>query len=301
MTLLSDQANFLYFLKWEKQYSPYTIRNYKKAIEDWLSWIQMEKNFFDKWDAFSLLDVRSFVIEKQRGWSRRTLHNKVSSIRSFYQFLLHKKQISQNLWDQIPLPKLEKKLPQFLTEKQMKWLCEAPLHLLKQQKVCRQIAHRDRLILLVLYGGGLRVSELVGLKPIDIDPIEGLAKVMGKGRKERIVPLGTIAFEAFQFYLDITAIPKFSNTPLFTEKGRPITTRQVQLILKKYLAVAGLPMHLSPHKIRHSAATHLLDNGAEMRIVQDFLGHASLSTTQIYTHVSIARIKATHQNAHPRA
>ena len=301
MTLLSDQGSFLNFLKWEKQYSPYTIRNYKKSIEDWVTWIQMERDFFNKWDAFSLTDARSFVIEKQRAWSKRTLHNKVSSIRSFYQFLLHRKQISQNLWDQISLPKLEKKLPQFLTEEQMKLLCQAPLYLLKQRKVCRQIAHRDQLILLILYGGGLRVSELVGLKPIDIDSTKGLAKVMGKGKKQRIVPLGTIALKAFNFYLDITNIPEFTTAPLLTEKGRPITARQVQLILKKYLEVVGLPMHLSPHKIRHSAATHLLNNGAEMRFIQEFLGHASLSSTQIYTHVSIARMKATHQHAHPRA
>ena len=300
MSLANDQASFLNFLKWEKQYSPYTVRNYKKAVEDLVDWTQLEKTSFHNWDSITLLDARSFIIEKQREWSRKTLHNKVSSIRSFYQFLLRRKKISQNPWDQIPLPKLEKKLPQFLTEKQMSLLCQAPLNAFKLQKISRQIAYRDQLILLILYGGGLRVSELIELKPIDLDTITGTAKVIGKGKKERMVPIGTIALEAFKCYLDITNIPKFSKSPLFSEKGRPMNARQVQLILKKYLAIAELPIHLSPHKIRHSAATHLLNNGAQMRMVQEFLGHASLSTTQIYTHVSMARIKATHQKAHPR-
>jgi len=154
----------------------------------------------------------------------------------------------------------------------------------------------------LLYGGGLRVSELVGLNYGHIEPQSAVARVMGKGRKERLCPLGRLAFSVLVHFRDEFAEKTGLSDPvIINSRQKRLSTRSVQLLLKKYLALADLPGDLTPHKIRHSYATHLLDNGADLRLVQDLLGHASLSTTQIYTHVSVTRLQDAHRKAHPRA
>ena len=186
------------------------------------------------------------------------------------------------------LPRLDRALPKFLTEGQMLALLGGPGRLLEEGAIDPFTAWRDRLVMELLYGGGLRVSELVGLNYGHIDFRSGVARVMGKGKKERLCPLGPVAMAVLERFRDGFATRSGIADPVvINSRHQRLSARSVQLLLKKYLALAELPADLTPHKIRHSYATHLLDNGADLRMVQDLLGHASLSTTQIYTHVSV--------------
>ncbi|MBI4627065.1 MAG: tyrosine-type recombinase/integrase, partial [Verrucomicrobia bacterium] len=199
-------------------------------------------------------------------------------------------------------PKLEKRLPKFLTEEQMKLLLTGPQRLLENGSIDAHTAWRDRLAMELLYGGGLRVSELVGLDYGAIDFESGVARVLGKGRKERLAPLGRVALAvAVKFRAEFARRTTPSSPVLVNADGRRMTVRAVQLMLKRHLALAGLPLDLTPHKLRHSYATHLLNAGADLRLVQELLGHAQLATTQVYTHVSVARLKEIYARAHPRA
>jgi integrase/recombinase XerC len=246
--------------------------------------------------------VRDFVIEAQRRFDRRTLHNHVSGLRAFFKYWFRRQRVARNPFIGIPLPKLEKRLPKFLTEAQMKTLLAGPMRLLENQAIDAFTAWRDRLVMELLYGGGLRVSELVALNYGQIDASTGVARVIGKGRKERLCPLGKVALAVLQKFKTDFAIDTAFDAPVVVSTGRVrMPVRQVQLLLKRYLALADLPHDLTPHKLRHSYATHLLNAGADLRLVQELLGHASLNTTQIYTHVSVARLKEIYEKAHPRA
>ena len=172
----------------------------------------------------------------------------------------------------------------------------------KEGKLGEFEAFRDSLILELLYGGGLRVSELCGLKHGDVDLGQGVARVFGKGRKERLCPLGPVACQCLKTFVkrfDLCA--DYQDSLICNRSGKAMQPREIQKLLKKHLAAAELPLDMTPHKLRHSFATHMLDNGADLRAVQELLGHANLSTTQVYTHVSIARLKEAHKQAHPRA
>jgi integrase/recombinase XerC len=202
----------------------------------------------------------------------------------------------------VPLPKLEKRLPQFLTEEQMKRLLLGPQRLIENESERPEIAWRDRLAMELLYGGGLRVSEVVGLNFGSVDVASGVARVVGKGRKERMCPLGRVATAVLVKVRDSYAKRVGPDDPVLTNpNGTRMTVRAVQLRLKKYLSLAELPLELTPHKLRHSYATHLLNAGADLRLVQELLGHAQLTTTQVYTHVSVARLREIYAKAHPRA
>jgi integrase/recombinase XerC len=296
-------APFLDFLAKERRYSAYTVRNYRQAFEDFYVWAQTGARWrADGFAALTTTDMRSFVIEGQRRFSRRTLHNHVSGLRSFFRYWQRRGRLARNPFTGVPLPKLERALPKFLTETQTATLLAGPQKLLERGEADKFTAWRDRLVLELLYGGGLRVSELVGLNYGAIDFGTGSARVLGKGRKERICPLGAVAMAVLQKFRDEFAPnPKPSAPVLITERHDRLTVRAVQLIVKRYLALADLPMDLSPHKLRHSYATHLLNSGADLRAVQELLGHANLATTQIYTHTSVARLKEIYAKAHPRA
>ena len=208
----------------------------------------------------------------------------------------------------ITLPKLEKRLPRFLSKEQMLTLLDAPLREYKAEKEHADkppdVAPflRDVAILETIYSCGLRISELCGLLAEDIDWNEQLVRVRGKGKKERLIPIGAPALEAIQTYWKSAGMTPRGNMSVFTlENEKPIYPRLVQLNLKKYLAAAALDPKLTPHKLRHSYATHLLDSGADLRSVQELLGHAHLVTTQVYTHVSTERLKKAYDEAHPRA
>lgn len=295
-------APFLDFLAKERRYSAYTVRNYRQAFEDFYRWLRAG----GKWErgvaTLTARDMRDFVIEAQRRFSRRTLHNHVSGLRAFFRYWQRRGKLPRNPFTGVPLPKLEKALPKFLTESQVTHLLNGPMRLLENQSIDAFAAWRDRLVLELLYGGGLRVSEVVALNYGAIDFGAGSARVMGKGRKERICPLGRVATAVAAKFRDEFARATGPDDPvLVTSQHTRLPVRAVQLLVKRYLALADLPMDLSPHKLRHSYATHLLNSGADLRAVQELLGHANLATTQIYTHTSVARLKEIYAKAHPRA
>lgn len=293
---------FLAFLAKERRYSAYTVRNYRQAVESFARWLQRSGRAPDGFATTGARDVRDFVIESQRRLGRRTLHNHVSGLRTFYRYWMREGKLRKNPFTGIPLPKLEKALPKFLTEAQVLRLLAGPEKQLADGAVTAFVALRDRLVLEVLYGGGLRVSEAVALNYGDVDFSSGSARVRGKGRKERICPLGDAAMAVLREFRAAHATDAAREAPvLVTERHRRMTAVEIQRLVKKYLALAELPMDITPHKLRHSYATHLLNAGADLRSVQELLGHASLTTTQIYTHTSVARLKEIHAKAHPRA
>ena len=293
---------FLDFLAREKRLSPYTIRNYRQAVLEFGRWLAADGGSTRSPADVDSRTLRDFLIEAQRRISRRTLHNRVSALRSFYRYWRRLGRLTASPLTGVVLPRLERALPKYLTEGQMLNLLGGPGILLEQGSIDAFTAWRDRLVMELLYGGGLRVSELVGLDYGRIDVPSGVARVLGKGRKERLCPLGRVATAVLVRFRDEFARQTgFADPVVINSRHQRFSVRSIQLLLKKYLALADLPADLTPHKIRHSYATHLLDNGADLRLVQDLLGHASLSTTQIYTHVSVSRLQEAHRRAHPRA
>jgi len=293
---------FLAHLGKERRYSRYTVRNYRQAFEDFWRWLAAAGGAARGLDRLGPREVRDFIIEGQRRFSRRTLHNHASGLRAFYKFWLRRGRLRRNPFTGVPLPRLDRPLPQFLTEKQMVDLLAGPQRLLENESLDAFTAWRDRLIMELLYGGGLRVSELVGLNYGQVDFERGCARVLGKGNKERLCPLGRVAMAVLGKWRAEFARDSGPDAPVVVnDRHERLPVRQVQLRLKRYLALAGLPRDLTPHKLRHSYATHLLNAGADLRLVQELLGHVNLATTQIYTHVSIAHLKKIYERAHPRA
>lgn len=293
---------FANHLALERRVSDYTVRNYAAAVRNFVGWLEGSGKWSEDFAAVQPIQVRSFLVEQGRRISRRTLHNQVSGLRAFYRYLGQQGVVDSNPFTGVSLPKLEKPLPKFLSEKQMEALLNAPIRLLKDGQVGEFEAFRDSLALELLYGGGLRVSELCGLEHGDIDPAQGVARVRGKGGKHRLCPLGPVAKQCLRAFLKRFDLPGRAEDPVVcNRKGKRLQAREVQKRLKIYLAGVGLPLDMTPHKLRHSFATHMLDNGADLRAVQELLGHANLSTTQVYTHVSVARLKEAHKQAHPRA
>lgn len=293
---------FLAHLGQERRYSLYTLRNYRQAFEDFYRWLETASLIGRGFGGLGSRELRDFVIEAQRRFDRRTLHNHVSGLRAFYRYWHRQGRLEGNPFLGIPLPKLEKRLPKFLTEQQVVRLLQGPQRLLENGSVDAFTAWRDRLAMELLYGGGLRVSEVCGLDYGRVDFESGVARVLGKGRKERLCPLGKVATAVLTKWRDEYARETSPQSPVLVTSGHSrMPVRQIQRMLKRYLALADLPLDLTPHKIRHSYATHLLNAGADLRLVQELLGHASLATTQIYTHVSIARLKDVYDRAHPRA
>ncbi len=288
----------------ERRLSPNTVRNYEEALRDFARWAENACGFRGDFASISRRDVRDFVIERGRGnapLSRRTLHNHVSALRTFFLWLRRKGRLAASPLTGVVLPKLPKTLPKFLTEQQAAELLAMPQQAFEEGLVDEAQCLRDRAALETLYGGGLRVGELCGLTAEAIDFSAGTARVLGKGGKTRVVPVGGAALDALRALAKARG-GAARGAPLFRGKsGKPLSPAAVQRQLKKYLALAGLPTDITPHKLRHSCATHMLDRGADLRLVQEQLGHASLSTTQIYTHVTLARLKSAYKKAHPRA
>lgn len=293
---------FIAHLRLERRVSDYTVRNYSAAVENFVSWLEAAGKWSEDFAAVRPIMVRSFLVEQGRQIGRRTLHNHVSGLRAFYRYLRVQGVVESNPFTGITLPKLDKPLPKFLSEVQVTQLLNAPITLWKDGKLGEFEAFRDSLILELLYGGGLRVSELCGLRHGNIEPAQGVARVFGKGRKERLCPLGPVATQCLKTFVqrfDLSA--ELEDFVVCHRNGKPMQPREIQKLLKTHLRAAELPLDMTPHKLRHSFATHLLNHGADLRAVQELLGHANLSTTQVYTHVSIARLKEAHKQAHPRA
>lgn len=295
---------FLAYLESERRYSACTVRNYRQALEALLGYLAANGNRAggDLLTTIEPRTVRSYIIDAQRsGVSRRTLHLRVSAFRSFFRHLRRHGEIERNPVAGLSVPRYTAPLPRFLTEKEMRRFLEAPVSLLEAGKLDAFSARRDTLIFELLYGAGLRISEAVSANWGDFNKGDGCLKVMGKGRKERICPVGRQAATLLTAFKEEVAVVTGRADPLLHEMtGKRLTPFWIQKRMKTYLKEAGLPEDLTPHKIRHSFATHLLNAGADMRVVQELLGHASLSTTQIYTHVGLKHLKEAHRKAHPR-
>ncbi|MDR1413849.1 MAG: tyrosine-type recombinase/integrase [Puniceicoccales bacterium] len=284
------------YIRSECRFSPATVATYENAINIFLKWkFHGEVDFAE----ISHRDLQDFIIEKQRRHRRRTVHNYASALRSLFNFLFENGKIPHNPSADLLTPKLEKTLPKIFTLSQIKELLSAPMKACSREKVSREIALRDGAILELFYGAGLRISELRNIEIGDIDFGNRTMKVLGKRSKERICPFPMAASEAIKQYLGLKK--KQWATKLFEQNGKLLSAREIQYRLKFYLQFSGLPMDLSPHKIRHSYATHLLNAGADLRLLQELLGHSSLSTTQVYTHIDSARMKNVHKTCHPRA
>jgi integrase/recombinase XerC len=285
------------YIRSERRFSPDTLATYKNAIDVFIGW--KFRNGDVDFSTVSHRDLQDFIIEEQRNRKRTTVHNHISALRSLFGFLFENKHLEANPSLELITPKLEKTLPKIFTLSQIKNLLSAPMVALNNSKISRQIALRDAMILELFYGAGLRISELrnIGIGDIDFDSC--VLKVLGKRNKERICPFPMAAGNAIKQYLSTCATPL--QKQLFEHNGKLLTVREIQYRLKFYLRVMGLPMDLSPHKIRHSYATHLLNAGADLRLLQELLGHSNLSTTQVYTHIDSSRMKSVHQSCHPRA
>ena len=304
---------FLVHLATDRGASVYTQRNYGHALAGFTAWHQQERGQPPVWSRLQRDDFRAFLrFLGRNNLGRSPIHLRFSALRTFYKFLIRHGVVSSSPIRNLALPKPAKRLPKFLTPQQMLALLNAPLQPLtvKQEKkrgrpISAAICYRDVAVLETVYSCGLRVSELCGLRAEDIDWSQQLVRVRGKGRKERLVPIGASALKAIETYWNLLSsrTPAGSSPVFLTERKspEPIAPHVLQQRLKKHLATAGLDPGVTPHKIRHSYATHLLDAGADLRSVQELLGHAHLVTTQVYTHLTTERLKKVYDAAHPRA
>ena len=286
---------FLRYLDVERNASPRTITAYRQA----LAALRVQTNA-RSWKDCTADDFRDYLFEAMKKRQARSyIRLQFSALRTFYRFLVERKGLARDPVRELELPKAEKKLPLVLTRQQIDELLTAPLKVPKQHAAPTWMPLRDAAIMEVFYSSGLRLAELASLNVADVDLYTESVRVLGKGRKERVCPVGAPALEAVSRY---RASANVQSGPLFINKARRrISPRSIWLTLKRYLHHTSIPISISPHKLRHSFATHMLDGGADLRSVQALLGHASLSTTQIYTHVTVERLKKAYDDAHPRA
>lgn len=303
-------AEFLRHLQEERGVSSYTLRNYEHALRHFTAWFKVAQGGDLDWGRLTRDEIRAYLrFLSRESLGRATIQLRFSALRAFY-----RRRIAMGLDHQSPLrgmvlPSREKRLPRFLPQAQVESLLQAPA--LESEGKCppmsdleRKLCARDAAVLETLYSSGLRVSELCQLTVGAVQWDQGCLRVMGKGRKERMAPVGTPALEAIRCYWKLWEYSPGLDEPVFLSQPggkKSILPGQVQKRLKKHLAAAGLDPALTPHKLRHSFATHLLDNGADLRSVQELLGHAHLVTTQVYTHVSMERLRAAYDAAHPRS
>jgi integrase/recombinase XerC len=292
-------ADFLNYLMIEKNSSPYTIEHYEQDILDFASF--MKQQAIDGFAAVSYILVRHYLVElHEKKYSRNYVARKISSLRSFYRFLTREEVVEQNPFAMASLPKKAKMLPQFLYEKELEKLFNV-------SDITTPIGQRNQALLELLYGTGIRVSECCNLKTRDLDLFLEAALVKGKGNKERYVPLGSFAIESLTRYISegreslLEKTKKPTDSLFLNYRGEPLSTRSVRNILNQLIEDSSLTIHISPHVLRHTFATHMLNEGADLRAVQELLGHANLSSTQVYTHVTKDRLKKIYNNTHPRA
>jgi integrase/recombinase XerC len=285
---------FLRYLGVERNVSPRTLKAYRQAL------IAFRAQTAKTWKQCTTDDFRDYLFTiMKRGQARSYVRLQFSALRALYKFLVDRKRLRLDPLRQLQLPKLEKKLPLVLTRQQIDELLAAPLKIKKEHAAPDWMPLRDVAVMELFYSSGLRLSELAALDVDDVDLYTESVRVFGKGRKERVCPVGAPALEAIQKYRSAANV---HSGALFINKSRTrISSQSIWLILKRYLRHTSIPISISPHKLRHSFATHMLDRGADLRSVQSLLGHASLSTTQIYTHVTVERLKKAYADAHPRA
>ncbi|MFH1888718.1 MAG: tyrosine recombinase XerC [Candidatus Omnitrophota bacterium] len=290
MTMDRYIEKFIRYLEIEKNYSRHTISNYKLDLNDFKKFLG--DTALDKVDY--LLLRKYLAILKGKTLSSRSVGRRLSAMRSFFKFLVREGHLKTNPITVLSSPKQDKHLPVFLTEDEVGKLIVAV-------KLVSERDYRDKAVIETFYSTGIRVSELVGLNIADIDFISGIIKVLGKGKKERIVPVGEMALSSIRSYLDKRKREKEPEALFLNKNGKRITDRGIRGVVSKYIRLASLKHGVSPHTLRHSFATHLLNRGADLRSVQELLGHVNLSTTQIYTHLTTERLKSVYDKAHPRA
>lgn len=296
--------DFLVYLQVEKNSSTKTLQSYQTDLFQLADFVSMEYGVEpDRIDPSKIdhLVIRKFLaFLQQKGLSRSTVARKLAAMRTFFRFLCREEIVSRNPLIEVSTPKLEKRLPQFLYQDDIRSLIESP-----ERNTPRGL--RDRAILETLYAAGIRVSELVNMDVTDVDLDMGYVRVMGKGAKERMIPLGSFAVSALRTYLQhgrnrfVIRSDQATDALFLNKSGNRISVRSIRDIINKYVRRISIRQRVSPHTIRHSFATHLLDAGADLRSVQELLGHVKMSTTQIYTHVTREHLKEVYSRAHPRA
>ncbi|MFC1501193.1 tyrosine recombinase XerC [Elusimicrobiota bacterium] len=287
--------NFLQYIKAERNYSANTVKAYRHDMYEFLKYLESTsgKILIERVDRLKMREYFTFL--QKQNLTRSSVVRKVAVLRSFYKYLAKDGVIKNTPFSYLSTPKPEKKIPAFLSEKEIHDLFSIP-----------KINSRDNTMLEFLYSGGLRIEELVGLNIGDIDMFSGLVKVFGKGSKERVVPIGDKSLEVLRTYIKSREIllqnSKNGTDALFlNNRGERISTRGARKTLNKWFSVVGFRKKVSPHTLRHSFATHLLDRGCDLRSVQEMLGHKSIATTQRYTHVTAETLKKVYEKAHPRA
>ncbi|MEK3908311.1 tyrosine recombinase XerC [Oceanobacillus sp. FSL W7-1309] len=297
-TFVAYSEAFIEYLQIEKNASPYTVKYYQNDLEVFFDFLRQEG--IDDLDVVSQREVRLFLTRLyEQKLNRRSVSRKLSSLRSFYKFMEREEWVLANPFVHIHLPRTAKPIPGFFYMEELEKLFEV-------NDLNSPTGQRDQAILEVLYGTGIRVSECQGLKLSDIDFSIGTILVKGKGRKERYVPFGRFAEIALETFIHdgrmkLMEKSQVSDAVFLNARGNPLTTRGIRVILKKCVERAALTVEIHPHKLRHTFATHMLNEGADLRTVQELLGHENLSSTQIYTHVTKDHLRDVYMKSHPRA
>jgi integrase/recombinase XerC len=288
---------FLRYLDVERDVSPHTLKGYREDLESLAVYLSDDSGKPPAPDGIDPLDLRQYISDLHTaGYARTSISRRLASLRSFFRFAQREGIVDSNPAKPLRNPRKQRHLPHFMTSDEVERLLLAP-------DACQRMGARDLAILETMYSTGVRVSELVGLNLADVELEEGVARVRGKGKRERYAPLGSFAVGAIRGWLEYRREEELErDDAIFVNRlGSRLSTRSVGRMLEKYLAKAGLDRRTTPHTLRHSFATHLLDRGADIRSVQELLGHRSLVTTQIYTHLTTATLRKAYEKAHPRA
>lgn len=289
---------FFKYLQYEKRYSPHTLTSYHTDLGQFSSYLLQTYEITDPAEADHTI-IRSWILSLvQQNIQPRSINRKIACLRSYYKFILSQERIQANPMLRIKAPKVSKKLPGFVAEEPFNNLLDA------FEFEDSFEGQRDRVILEFLYGTGMRLAELIGISEDDIDRYQKTVRVLGKGNKERIIPINDSLWESINTYLAHKKREFGNNNSeklLVTTKARPLYPKFIYRVVKKYISLITTSEHNSPHVLRHSFATHLLNKGADLNAIKDLLGHASLAATQVYTHNSIEKLKSIFEKAHPKA
>ncbi len=299
------EEGFLLYLEGERQASPHTLESYARSLSQFRQWMEARSpssgEAFPGWMSCEPRHFTAWLYEaRNQQLKPATIRLRFAALRSLYHYLMRREGLRVNPLENVPLPSARHELPVFLSLSQVEDLLSLPFRVPQDKKNPVWMPYRDAAIIEVFYSCGIRLSELVGLNADAVEPGSEFVRVLGKGRKERLVPVGEYAREAVLEYRRRAGLDP--QGPLFISRlRRRMSARGVQLMLEKYLRCSDIPFPVSPHKLRHTFATHLLEAGADLRAVQELLGHVSLATTQIYTHVTRTRMREVYRQSHPRA
>lgn len=289
---MKDQVQAFLLHLHNKNFSAHTLQSYEQDLQQFTDFLAARK--LHQVSDFSLANVRSFLASLSNNkYARNTTLRKIAALRSFANFLVEKEQLPSNPFKLLPAPKRERLLPKFLTQDETNRLIETAAG-------SGPYGARNRALMELLYSCGLRRSELTGLKIADVDFFNGVVKVLGKGNKERFIPITQTALQALRDYLATRQNPRAGDALFLNKNGTPLTGDGLAYLVKNWSIRSNIARKVSPHSLRHSFATHLLNNGCDLRSLQEMLGHKSLLATQVYTHVSLDKLKSVYEHAHPK-